>query len=749
MAPGTYEIILSDDESFDIGPPLDPGGCLDTITVIVPSIGGPVITSVTKTNGSCRLDDGTLSIAANGGTGTIYYSLNGSGFQTDSFFTNLSTGIYQIDIMDDDGCMNTRYDTIVNPDGPSVTAVPTPTSCGNSNGVITATGTGGTTPYKYSINGTVFQNSNVFSGLSTGTYTLSIADASLCLSTASVTITATTKPAVTAYSIAASCNSSNGMVVANGTNGTAPYQYSIDGTTFQSVNSFNGLDAGFYTVTIKDTKGCINTTRLSVGNIAAPTVTLVATPATCFNTNGTITATGSGGSGALQFALNNDTAFQVGNVFAGLLAGTYTVYIKDNAGCQSAKSILVTSPNVPQTLNATVANASCGNNNGSIVAAATGGVAPLQYSINGSSFQAGTSFTLLSAGTYPLTVKDVNGCMKSMNVTVANLAGPMVTATTTLSSCFANDGTITAAGSGGTGALTYSKNGVAFQPSPVFTGLAPGTYTISVKDTKNCTSTFSNVVVGQVVHPAVSAHDSASVCGGNIIALGNGGLSPFMYGINDSALQNNNKFTCKAPGTYMIHLVDANGCRDSVSIILDLPLPVELISFTGHAEKNYNMLEWITASEINNDYFTLEKSPDGIAFDTLATIDGAGNSNIVLNYSKTDEHPYPHISYYRLKQTDFNGNYKYSRIIPLLHSGNTVALDYTYSADADELTIFFIANDNRQKSVELIDAIGRKIYTATTQDAYMQINTAAYAKGVYFLTMKTGEETKTFKLEFR
>jgi len=238
-------------------------------------------------------------------------------------------------------------------------------------------------------------------------------------------------------------------------------------------------------------------------------------------------------------------------------------------------------------------------------------------------------------------------------------------------------------------------------------------------------------------------------CGGNIIALGNGGLSPFMYGINDSALQNNNKFTCKAPGTYMIHLVDANGCRDSVSIILDLPLPVELISFTGHAEKNYNMLEWITASEINNDYFTLEKSPDGIAFDTLATIDGAGNSNIVLNYSKTDEHPYPHISYYRLKQTDFNGNYKYSRIIPLLHSGNAVALEYTYNADADELTVFFIANDNRQKSVELIDAIGRKIYTATTQDAYMQINTAAYAKGVYFLTMKTGEETKTFKLEFR
>lgn len=748
LAPGTYEIIMADDESFDAGPPIDPGGCLDTLTVIVPSIGGPIIHSVIKSNGTCHLDDGSLSVYASGGTGILQYSLNGGGFQTDSFFTNLSTGFYEIDVIDEDGCMNTRYDTIVNPDGPTVNAVSTPTFCGNANGIITATGTGSNTPYKYSINGTVFQNSNVFSGLPTGTYTVWLSDASLCLASTTVTITATAKPAVTAYSIAASCNGSNGMVVANVTNGTSPYQYSLDGTTFQSGNTFTGLDAGFYTVTIKDANGCMNTTGLSVANIAAPGVTLVSTPAKCLQANGSITATGSGGIPPLQYSLNNDTSFQSGNVFSNLPAGAYTVYVKDNAGCESAKNILITSPNVPQTLTATVTNSTCGNSNGSIIAAATGGVAPLQYSINGSTFQAGTSFTLLGAGIYPLTVKDANGCLKSLNVTLSNLAGPTVTATTTPSSCFANDGTITANGSGGTGTLVYSKNGVSFQPGPVFTSLTPGTYTITVRDTKGCSSIVSNVIVGQVTHPSLLAVDSASVCGANIVAYASGGFSPFQYDINDSAFQTSNIFTCKPSGNYLVKVVDANGCRDSMTINIPLPLPVELISFTGHSETNYNVLEWVTASEINNDYFTLEKSPDGIVFDTLATIDGAGNSNVVLSYSMIDEHPYPRISYYRLKQTDFNGNYKYSDIIQL-RSGINSSADYIYNAEADELNVFFYKNELQKKMIEIADAIGRKIYTFSTTDNYVKISTASYANGVYFLTIKSGDASKTFKLEFR
>jgi len=745
LAPGTYEIILADDASFDIGPPFTPGGCLDTITVVVPSIGGPTITSTIRNNGSCHLDDGMITVNASGGTGVLQYSINGWGFQTDSFFTNLSTGVYQIDVIDEDGCMNTRFDTITNPDGPSVSTVTTPTSCGNANGIITATGIDGTAPYQYSINGTVFQSSTVFSGLATGTYTVWVADASLCLSTTSATITATTKPAVTAYSIAASCNSSNGMVVANGTNGTSPYQFSIDGTTFQSSNTFTGLDAGFYTVTIKDAKGCLNSTGLSVGNIAAPSVTLASTAATCLNANGTITATGTGGIAPLQYSLNNDTSFQSGNVFTNLFAGSYTVYVKDNAGCQSAKNILITSPNVPQTLTATVTNSSCGNSNGSILAATTGGVAPLQYSINGSTYQASTTFSSLAAGTYPLTVKDFNSCTKSLNITILNLAGPAVTATSTLSSCFANDGTITAVGTGGTGALTYSKNGVTFQASPVFTNLSPGTYTIMVKDTKGCTSTVSNVIVNQVTSPDLIVIDSASVCGGNIVATASGGLTPYQYNINDSAYQSSNIFPCKAPGTYKITIRDANSCRDSALIIVDVPLPVELITFTGHGETGYNVLEWSSASELNNDYFILEKSPDGIHFDLLTMVDGAGSSNTLLHYTALDSTPFYHITYYRLIQVDFNSYRHYSNTIYLHNfsiSGNTVH----YNPIAKEISISF-SGDPSLKQIELIDASGRKLAAVSSAEEHILINTGHLAKGIYVLRIHTEKNSRNVKIE--
>ncbi|MBK8875119.1 MAG: SprB repeat-containing protein [Bacteroidetes bacterium] len=159
------------------------------------------------------------------------------------------------------------------------------------------------------------------------------------------------------------------------------------------------------------------------------------------------------------------------------------------------------------------------------------GVTPYQYSINGSTFQVSTFFNLIAAGTYPLTVKDANGCLKSQNVTVANLAGPVVSALPVPSSCFANDGTITASVTGGTGLITYSKNGTIFQNSNVFNGLARGSYAITAKDIKNCLST-TTVIVNQVVGPAIGAFDSSSVCGGNIVCHQNGGFSPYQYNMN-------------------------------------------------------------------------------------------------------------------------------------------------------------------------------------------------------------------------
>jgi hypothetical protein len=93
------------------------------------------------------------------------------------------------------------------------------------------------------------------------------------------------------------------------------------------------------------------------------------------------------------------------------------------------------------------------------------------------------------------------------------------------------------------------------------------------------------------------------------------------------------------------------------------PLPIELLNFDANSQTNGQVeLTWQTASEVNNDFFTVEKSVNGTDWNELKEIDGAGNSTAILNYTTIDEHPYTNITYYRLKQTDFDGHFSYSTI---------------------------------------------------------------------------------------
>ncbi|MBL0048747.1 MAG: gliding motility-associated C-terminal domain-containing protein [Bacteroidetes bacterium] len=570
LAPGAYTFILADDESFDIGPPIDPGGCLDTITVIVPAIGGPTIV-LSESDGTCDLSDGSISALGSTGIAPLMYSIDGgANYQSSEDFYNLSAGTYTVIVQDGSGCESSMNITVGNTGGPQVSASATTATCGNSNGTITAVGSGGTAPLEYSINTTVFQASPNFTNVSPGAYTVYVKDANGCYGTDAVVVTNTAKPKVTAYAVSASCNSSNGALIAVGTLGTAPYQFSIDGVTFQSSTMFSNLAAGAYTITIKDASGCLSTTIASVPNILAPTVTLVMTPSKCFNANGSITATGVGGVAPLQYSIDGIT-FQAANVFSNLLSGSYTITVKDANGCQSTKNIIVTNTLGPQVLTATFVNSSCGNPNGSITAAASGGVGPLSYSIDGITFQAGTTFSALAAGTYTLTVKDANNCLKTTTVTLINLPAPSITLSASPSSCFANDGTVTAIPTGGTGALTYSKNGVLFQISPVFTGLAPGPYTITIKDSKGCTAT-ATINVGSLSGVAVSGIATPVGClgpTGSITASGLGGAAPYQFSLDGITFQASNVFNGLAAATYTITIKDANNC-----IATSLPLAI-------------------------------------------------------------------------------------------------------------------------------------------------------------------------------
>ena len=119
------------------------------------------------------------------------------------------------------------------------------------------------------------------------------------------------------------------------------------------------------------------------------------------------------------------------------------------------------------------------------------------------------------------------------------------------------------------------------------------------------------------------------------------------------------------------------GVGGSSTATLSCVLPIELLSFTLYKNNNNDiLLKWTTASEINNDYFTIEKSNTDIDFEILTNVRGAGNSSQLLNYSYIDYNPYNGINYYRLKQTDYDGQYSYSEIIAIIIDINEI--EYIY-----------------------------------------------------------------------
>lgn len=139
------------------------------------------------------------------------------------------------------------------------------------------------------------------------------------------------------------------------------------------------------------------------------------------------------------------------------------------------------------------------------------------------------------------------------------------------------------------------------------------------------------------------------------------------------------------------------------------PLPIELLSFDAKPEGDHVLTKWSTASEINNDFFTLERSKDGADFEKLKNVPGAGNSDRILNYSETDESPLNGISYYRLKQTDFDGKTSYSDMVPIEFNSTSHARVQYNSTESTEATIHYNLSSNALVTIEIIDGNGKQV----------------------------------------
>lgn len=184
------------------------------------------------------------------------------------------------------------------------------------------------------------------------------------------------------------------------------------------------------------------------------------------------------------------------------------------------------------------------------------------------------------------------------------------------------------------------------------------------------------------------------------------------------------------------------------------PLPIELLSFEAEPNGKVIELKWTTASEINNDYFSIEKTLDGSNFETIEKVNGAGNTSSVSNYSTTDAHPYDGVSYYRLRQTDYNGSFTLSNLVAIEFKNN---LEFSFNAfpnpnDGSLINLDLTAAKGDQVLVVVYDAIGKESYSKVivTEDNGKQVYaidpSQKLTPGIYLITGTNNQELFSKKL---
>jgi hypothetical protein len=180
-------------------------------------------------------------------------------------------------------------------------------------------------------------------------------------------------------------------------------------------------------------------------------------------------------------------------------------------------------------------------------------------------------------------------------------------------------------------------------------------------------------------------------------------------------------------------------------------LPIGLISFSARPDDNKVYLTWETATETNNDFFTVERSVEGSMFEKVLTKKGAGNSNVPVYYEAVDEKPFRGVSYYRLRQTDYDGNYSFSEIMRINFIRETATnIAPNPVTEEKNLMLSFESPANDELNISIHNALGILIYTfsvpAVIGENNIPLKVPFLNNGMYFVDIKSSAETETLKL---
>jgi len=328
---GTYNVTATDGVN----------GCTGILSVVVATNTATIIlTEISNDdNTSCTIANGGFDMDASGGTAPYTYN-NGISSNQDGIFTALPAGAYSVTATDDNGCSATLATAIVD-NTPVITVTETlntaNSSCTSPDGAVTLDASGGTAPYEYS-DGVNVNADGIFSGLTGGSFDVTVTDDAGCTQIASVTIADNTPTiGVTPSGVVANtgCAVPNGEFTVAASGGATPYTYDAAGTS-NSTGVFTGLQGGTYNVTATDANGCSGVVSVSVtDNLPVIILSTSTTPASSASaTDGSATVVATGGTGTYTYNWDNGATTSTITV----ATGTYDVTVTDGNGCSATAS---------------------------------------------------------------------------------------------------------------------------------------------------------------------------------------------------------------------------------------------------------------------------------------------------------------------------------------------------------------------------------------------------------------------------
>ncbi|MHC1775255.1 MAG: gliding motility-associated C-terminal domain-containing protein [Lentimicrobium sp.] len=594
LVPGVYQVYMRDANAT---------ACYINLITLEILEAGTLTAEITSTNASCfGGNDGTITFSnPTGGSGNYEYSIDaGATWQPNGNYTGLYSGSYVAMLRDAGEPANTvTLSTIVITEPEILSAMVSFTNetiPGANDGTITVSApSGGSGIYEYSIDGTNWQASGTFTGLTPGSYEVFIRDANaigcfINLMTIEILPGSSLTASIDYTDVTCFGGNDGTITITNPTGGSGNYEYSIDGgATWQNSGVYTGLIAGSYAVMLRDTDVPANMVALSTIIITEPAILAASvnfTNETFAGANdGTITMSApSGGSGNYEFSIDG-TNWQASGSFTALAPGNYEVFIRDaNAtGCFISLIFVNILPGGTLYAEVNYTNITCyGSNDGTTtIINPTGGSGNYEYSIDGgTTWQNSGTYTGLPAGTYIVRLRDANepGNMVTLgNIVITEPVVLSATVTSTPAGCAGvADGEIVFSGAtGGSGDHEFSiDGGLTWQPGEEFLNLVAGTYTAWMRDANHtdCSLFIGDVNVTEPPAIVAVAESTGTTCNqenGTITITASGGTGELGYMLEGiTGWQAENQFTGLISGTYSVRIHDAEGCEITLNGIV-------------------------------------------------------------------------------------------------------------------------------------------------------------------------------------